>query len=54
VELTRRAEREARRGLEGGWGVTASRAMGEEEWRRLAPPWHAWDERTESAEFQRS
>ncbi|WP_370665856.1 SAV_2336 N-terminal domain-related protein [Streptomyces sp. IBSBF 2507] len=54
VELTRRAEREARRGLEDGWGVTASRAMGEEEWRRLAPPWHAWDERTESAEFQRS
>ncbi|MFF0683139.1 SAV_2336 N-terminal domain-related protein [Streptomyces tendae] len=54
VELTRRAEREARRGLEDGWGVTASRAMGEEEWSRLAPPWHAWDERTESAEFQRS
>ncbi|MFE1240347.1 SAV_2336 N-terminal domain-related protein [Streptomyces tendae] len=54
VELTRRAERAARRGLEDGWGVTASRAMGEEEWRRLAPPWHAWDEPTESAEFQRS
>lgn len=54
VQLTRRAEREARRGLESGWGVAASRAMGEEEWRRLAPPWHAWDERAESAEFQRS
>ncbi|WP_432081264.1 SAV_2336 N-terminal domain-related protein [Streptomyces sp. WAC 04229] len=54
VQLTRRAEREVRRGLESEWGVTASRAMSEEAWRRLAPPWHAWEERADSAEFQRS
>ncbi|MGW8746063.1 SAV_2336 N-terminal domain-related protein [Streptomyces sp. NPDC055794] len=53
VQLTRRAEREAQRVLEGEWGVTASRTMTEDDWKRLAPPWHAWEERADSAEFQR-
>ncbi|MEU1045537.1 SAV_2336 N-terminal domain-related protein [Streptomyces sp. NPDC005897] len=54
VELTRRAEGDLRRGIESGRGTTASRAMSEEEWRRLAPPWHTWEEGADSAEFQRS
>ncbi|MGW8632282.1 SAV_2336 N-terminal domain-related protein [Streptomyces sp. NPDC055793] len=53
VQLTRRAEREARRVVEDEWGVAASRTMTEDEWKRLAPPWHAWEERADSAEFQR-
>ncbi|MFD5294461.1 SAV_2336 N-terminal domain-related protein [Streptomyces mutabilis] len=49
VELTRRAEGD----LAAGRTPTApSRAVPEEEWRRLAPPWHPWEQRTNSAEFQ--
>ncbi|MFD6194298.1 SAV_2336 N-terminal domain-related protein [Streptomyces sp. NPDC060275] len=51
VELTRRAgdDLAAER-----TPAAASRAMPEEEWRRLSPPWHPWEERSNEAEFARS
>ncbi|MEV5545263.1 tetratricopeptide repeat protein [Streptomyces sp. NPDC052309] len=51
VQLTRRAEEE----LAAGRAPAApTRAMPEEEWRRLAPPWHPWEQQANSAEFEHS
>jgi hypothetical protein len=49
VQLTRRAETEL---TEGRVPAAPARTMPEEEWRRLAPPWHPWEQQTNSAEFQ--
>ncbi|OWA10010.1 hypothetical protein B9W62_12655 [Streptomyces sp. CS113] len=51
VELTRRAADDL---AAGRTPAAPSRAMPEEEWRRLSPPWHPWEERSNEAEFARS
>ncbi len=50
ARLTRRAEEELARGRV---PVAPVRALSEEEWGRLAPPWHPWEQQSNSAEFQR-